>query len=59
MPAVKASGGSSPVSGDVLVESSIGDASNLIPMLASDQTSHEVAGFVYNGLVKYDKEYNI
>jgi len=59
IPAVKASGGASPVSGDVLVESSIGDASNLIPMLASDQTSHEVAGFVYNGLVKYDKEYNI
>lgn len=48
-----------PVSGDVLVNSSIGDASNLIPMLASDSASHEVAGFVYNGLVKYDKDYDI
>lgn len=39
--------------------SSIGDASNLIPMLASDSASHEVASFVYNGLVKYDKDYHI
>jgi len=48
-----------PVYGDVLVESSIGDASNLIPMLASDSASHAVAGYIYNGLVKYDKDYNI
>jgi peptide/nickel transport system substrate-binding protein len=49
----------SPAYGDILVQSSIGDASNLIPMLASDGASHEVAGFIYNGLVKYDKEYTI
>ncbi len=48
-----------PVAGDILVESSIGDASNLIPMLATDASSHEVAGFIYSGLVKYDKDYNI
>lgn len=49
----------SPAYGDILVQSSIGDASNLIPMLASDGASHEVSGFIYNGLVKYDKDYNI
>jgi peptide/nickel transport system substrate-binding protein len=48
-----------PAFGDVLVLSSIGDASNLIPMLSSDSASHEVAGFIFNGLVKYDKDYNI
>lgn len=48
-----------PAFGDVLVLSSIGDASNLIPMLASDSASHEVAGLIFNGLVKYDKDYNI
>ncbi|HHO76479.1 MAG TPA: peptide-binding protein [Deltaproteobacteria bacterium] len=45
--------------GDVLVDSALGDASNLIPMLASDSSSHEVAGLIFNGLVKYDKDYNI
>ncbi len=48
-----------PEPGDILVQASIGDASNLIPMLATDGSSHEVAGFIYNGLVKYDKDYNI
>ncbi len=44
-----------PVFGDTLVEGTIGEASNLIPVLASDSASHEVAGHIYNGLVKYDK----
>ncbi|HOO37902.1 MAG TPA: peptide-binding protein [Deltaproteobacteria bacterium] len=56
---VEQTGETQPAYGDILVDSSIGDASNLIPMLASDSASHEVAGFVYNGLVKYDKDYNI
>ncbi|MBN2298622.1 MAG: peptide-binding protein [Deltaproteobacteria bacterium] len=47
------------VFGDFLVDSALGDASNLIPMLASDSSSHEVAGLIFNGLVKYDKDYNI
>lgn len=45
--------------GDIIVEGSIGDASNLIPILSSDSTSHDIAGMVYNGLVKYDKNLNI
>jgi peptide/nickel transport system substrate-binding protein len=48
-----------PAYGDVLVLSSIGDATTLIPMLATDSASHEVAGFIFNGLVKYDKDYKI
>ncbi len=45
--------------GDMLIEGSIGDASNLIPFLASDSASHQVADLVYNGLVKYDGNLNI
>jgi peptide/nickel transport system substrate-binding protein len=48
-----------PAYGDIMVEGSIGDASNLIPLLASDSTSHGIAGMVYNGLVKYDKDLRI
>jgi peptide/nickel transport system substrate-binding protein len=48
-----------PAYGDIMVEGSIGDASNLIPILASDNTSHQIAGLVYNGLVKFDKDVNI
>src|SRR5450830_1847768 len=48
-----------PAYGDIMVEGSIGDASNLIPLLASDSTSHGIAGMVYNGLVKYDKDMKI
>jgi peptide/nickel transport system substrate-binding protein len=50
---------SGPAYGDAIIIGSIGDASTLIPVIASDSSSHEVAGFVYNGLVKYDKDYNI
>ncbi|MFA4915181.1 MAG: peptide-binding protein [Syntrophales bacterium] len=48
-----------PAYGDIMVEGSIGDASNLLPILASDSTSHDIAGMVFNGLVKYDKDLNV
>ncbi len=48
-----------PAYGDAIVVGSIGDASNLIPLLASDTPSFEIAGYVYNGLVKYDKDLNL
>ena len=48
-----------PCYGDAIVAGSIGDASNLIPMLSTDATSHEIAGLIYNGLVKYDKDLNL
>lgn len=45
-----------PEYGDSLVEGTIGDASTLIPILATDSASHSVASLIYNGLVKYDKD---
>ncbi|MFA4911714.1 MAG: ABC transporter substrate-binding protein, partial [Desulfobacteria bacterium] len=48
-----------PAYGDILIDSSIGDASNLIPMLSSDSASHGIAGLIFNGLVKYDKHLNL
>ncbi len=45
--------------GDAVVEGSIGEASTLIPVLASDSASFAVAGLIYNGLVKYDKDLKI
>jgi peptide/nickel transport system substrate-binding protein len=45
--------------GDAIVEGTIGEASTLIPILASDSASHAVAGQIYNGLVKYDKNLTI
>lgn len=48
-----------PVDGDSLIEGTIGEASTLIPILASDASSHAVAAQVYNGLIKYDKNLNI
>ncbi|MCX7965221.1 MAG: peptide-binding protein [Syntrophorhabdaceae bacterium] len=48
-----------PAYGDTIITASIGEPSNLIPILATDSPSHEVASFIYNGLVKYDKNLNI
>src|SRR5512135_2729028 len=48
-----------PAYGDIMVEGSIGDASNLIPLLSSDNASHSIAGLIFNGLVKYDKDINV
>jgi peptide/nickel transport system substrate-binding protein len=45
--------------GDILVEGSIGDASNLIPVLATDNASHSISSLIFNGLVKYDRDLNI
>jgi len=52
-------GPSIPAYGDTLVDSTIGEPSTLIPILATDTASHEVAGLVYNGLVKYDRDLNV
>lgn len=48
-----------PAYGDALVVGSIGEPSTLIPLLATDSASHEVAGQVYSGLVRYDKNLNL
>ncbi|MBI5192228.1 MAG: peptide-binding protein [Nitrospirae bacterium] len=48
-----------PAYGDSIIEGTIGEPSILIPMLAGDSASHEVAGLIFNGLVKYDKDLSI
>jgi peptide/nickel transport system substrate-binding protein len=48
-----------PAYGDAIRVGSIGDASNLIPILASDSASHAITDLVYNGLVKYNKNIEI
>jgi len=48
-----------PAYGDTIITATIGEASNLIPILAGDAASHDITGHVYNGLVKYDKNLTI
>ncbi len=48
-----------PVYGDTLIMGSIGDASNLLPVLAADSASSDINGLVYNGLVRYDKDLQV
>ena len=48
-----------PAFGDRLITASIGDASTLIPMIAGDSASHEIAGWLYQPLLKFDKNLNI
>lgn len=48
-----------PTYGDMLINGSIGDASVLLPVLASDSASGDINGLIYNGLVKYDKDINL
>lgn len=45
--------------GDTFVSASIADASNLIPMLAGDSTSHQIASFLYLPLMEYDRNLNL
>ena len=57
--AASANGSSEPAYGDALIEGSIGEPTVLIPMLAGDSASHQIAGLVFNGLVKYDTDLSI
>ncbi len=52
-------GGETPVDGGRIVVGTIGDATSMIPMLTADSASHEMSGYCYNGLIKYDKDLNI
>jgi peptide/nickel transport system substrate-binding protein len=44
-----------PAHGDAIVLGSIAEPSTLLPILASDSSSRDVAGQIYSGLVRYDK----
>ncbi len=50
---------SQPVTGDAIVVGSIGDASRLLPILASDSASGDIVGLLFNGLLKYNEELKI
>ena len=45
-----------PAYGDAIVEGSIGDVSGFLTAVTTDASSHEAAGYVFNGLVRYDKD---
>lgn len=45
--------------GDALISGSIADARTLNPLLASDSASADACGYIFNGLVKYDKDINL
>ncbi|MDA8105309.1 MAG: ABC transporter substrate-binding protein, partial [Nitrospiraceae bacterium] len=48
-----------PAYGDALIDGSIGEPTILIPMLSGDAASQDVAGLIFNGLVKYDTDLGI
>jgi len=48
-----------PASGDALIVSSIGDASRLLPILATDSASGDIVGLLFNGLLKYNERLEI
>src|SRR3989338_1963277 len=50
---------SQPAYGDAIVTASIGDANTLVPILASDSSSADICGLIFNGLVRYDKNLNL
>ena len=52
-------GSGKPAYGDTYIEALQGNISGLIPNVLSDGPSFEVAGMIYNGLVKYDKDLNL
>ena len=48
-----------PAYGDVLIDSDIGEPATLNPVLASDASSLNIIGMIFNGLVRYDKDLNL
>jgi peptide/nickel transport system substrate-binding protein len=48
-----------PAYGDTFIEASIGDIAGLIPNITSDAASHAVGGFIYDGLMRTDKDLNL
>ena len=48
-----------PAYGDMFIDASIGDASTLLPPLASDAASFAIIGLVYDSLLKYDGDLNL
>ncbi|MGB3097568.1 MAG: peptide-binding protein [Candidatus Deferrimicrobiaceae bacterium] len=51
-----AAGTGAPAIGDAIVQGSIGDVSGFLTAVTSDSASHTAGGYVFNGLVRYDKD---
>ena len=51
----RAGGPETPAYGDAIVEGSIGDVSGFLTAVTSDSASHSAANYVFNGLVRYDR----
>lgn len=45
--------------GDMYVSASLGEGANLVWFLSGDSASHEISGYLYNGLLTYDKDLNL
>ena len=45
-----------PAYGDAIVEGTIGDVSGFLSAVTTDASSHAAANYVFNGLVRYDKD---
>ncbi len=58
-PAAPSPSPAKPDPGGAIIMGSIGDASILIPGLNSDSASSDITGYVYDGLVKYDKDIKV
>jgi len=58
-PALRATPPAEPVTGDALVDGAIGDASRLLPLLATDSASGTIVSLLFNGLVKYNERLEI
>ncbi len=43
----------------MIVDASIGDASNLIPMLSGDAPSHAISGLIIDGLLQYNADWEL
>lgn len=51
--------GEQPQEGGGIVMGTIGEPSNLLPYMASDASSSEVAGLLHTSLLEYDKDLNV
>lgn len=45
--------------GDMYVSASLGEGSNLVWFLSGDSASHEISGYLYRGMLTYDKDLNL
>ncbi len=55
-PASGTAGSAAPAYGDAIVFGSIGDISGFVPEVTTDSASHDAASYVFNSLLRYDRD---